>query len=86
MILDGDPMGGVIGLYRFVGASQPPQQIGADRVKDVIAGKVESFENIQCNLRPVHLGERNSPVERDDCVRGEREQLIVERENLVPVR
>jgi hypothetical protein len=35
---------GVVGLRRFLGTVEPPEQVGADRVEQVVRGEVEPVD------------------------------------------
>src|SRR5487761_2640688 len=59
--------GPVVRQARFVTQAEPMQQIGARRVIGVIGGQrvLEAVDGRQCYLRPLQLGNRDGPVERD---------------------
>jgi hypothetical protein len=72
----------------FVVAAHAPEQIGANRVEHVIAielGAVEAIDERQCRMRSLDFGYHNRTVERDDGAWCDRQELIVQPQDLSPV-
>src|SRR5919108_1090578 len=72
-------------LVRVGGAAQAPQEVGADRMEQVIAVEVEVVDERQRRIRSLDLRHGDRPVESYYRARGDREELVVEREDLPPV-
>ena len=70
---------------RLVVAVEANEQLGAGGVEQVIGVEVEGVDDGERRRRTFDLGEGDRAVERDDGVRGDREELVVELENLAPV-
>src|SRR3954471_5886702 len=66
-------------------AAQAPQEVGADGVEYVVAVEVERVHQREGGAGAAELGHRHGAVECDDGARGERQQLVVERDDLAPV-
>ena len=66
-------------------ASQPAKQVRTDRVKQVIAVELQSIDYLESRSGPDHLGHRDGPVQGHDRPRGERRELVIEREDLSPI-
>ena len=67
-------------------AARGAQQIGADGVEQVVALERQGIETASAGAGTVDLGERDGAVQRRRRgPRGERDQLVVEREDLPPV-
>ena len=64
---------------------QPAQQVGAHRVKQVVTGQVECIHQSQRLFRAFDFGNHHRAIQRDHGARRQREQLVVEREDLPPV-
>ena len=62
-----------------------PQQIGADRVVVLVAVELQCVDELQGGCRTVDLGESNGSVQCDDRRGVQREQLVIEHEDLRPV-
>src|SRR5207302_424136 len=62
------------------------QQIGADRVEQVVAGEVEIVDQRQRGCGAVDLGDRDRAVQRNDRTGGQCGELVVELQDLPPVR
>lgn len=73
---------------RLLTAAQPAQQVGAGRMVGVIAGQLvlKTVGRRQCHLRAVKLGDRDGPIEGDDRRGVEADELVVEGNDLRPVR
>ena len=71
---------------RFRPAAQPAQQIGANRVKQVVPRQGERVHHRERRLGTCHLGVSDGPVQGDDGSWRIREQLIVQRQDPAPVR
>jgi hypothetical protein len=56
----------VVGDHRLLTAAEPLQEVGADRVKQVIPIEVETIDQRQRGVRSVDLRHRNRAVQRDD--------------------
>jgi hypothetical protein len=61
------------------------EELRARRVEQVVRVEVERVDDRERRLRAFELRERNRAVERDDRVRGDSEQLVVQLEDLTPV-
>ncbi len=75
----------LVGERRLGGAAQTSQQVGADGMEQVVAVEVEAVDEGERRIRSFDLGHRDRPVERDDRGRGERQQLVVQLQDLPPV-
>lgn len=68
------------------GASQAPQQVRPHRVVDVQPLEPQGVHRRERDRRTLDLRERDGTVQRHDRGRRDREQVVVEREDLRPVR
>jgi hypothetical protein len=64
---------------------QAPQQVRADGVKQMDVAQVEVVDERERRIRALDLGDRDGAIARHDRARHEREQLVIERDDLVPV-
>ena len=78
--------GRVIGRARLLAPAQPAQQVGAGGVEDAIARKRQAVDLRQRDLGAVELGHRDRPVEPHDRRGVEADELVVEGDDLRPVR
>ncbi len=79
----------VVGVRRFAGTVKTPEQVGAYRVEEIVAVEVlpiETIDECQRRSRSVDFGHRNRAVQRHDGTGRERHQLVVELDDLPPVR
>lgn len=67
-------------------ASEPPQQVGTNCVKQVVPLELEGFDLLERPCRAVDFGNHHGPVQSDDGAGREREELVVQREDLAPIR
>ena len=78
--------GGVVCLLRLGAAAEPAEHVGAGGVPCVVARQGQPVDEREGDFRAVQLGDRDGAVERDDRRRVEPGQLVVERDDLGPVR
>src|SRR5258706_395576 len=78
---------GLIGGRGLSIPAEPAEQIGADRVEEVVAVQVRGqvVHHHERGRRPVDFGQRDGAVERDDGAGTYGEQLVVELQYLRPV-
>src|SRR3954469_11125013 len=76
--------GAFVRARRLRKPSHTRQQVGAYRVKQVIPVELELFDDAQRLTRRTELGHGNCTIERHDGRRREDEELVVERDDLVP--
>jgi hypothetical protein len=76
---------GTVGSVRLGPAAQPPQQVGADRVEQVVPVQVQLVYEGQRGGWAVQFGHCHRPVERHHRARRDDQQLVVEAQDLVPV-
>src|SRR6266851_5760627 len=78
---------GLIGGRGLSIPAEPAEQIGADRVEEVVAVQVRGqvVHDHERGRRSVDFGERNGAVERDDRAGCDGQQLVVELQYLRPV-
>src|ERR1700680_1928996 len=67
-------------------AAKPAEQVRPDRMEEVVAVEVKALDGTQRGCRALHLGKRNGAVERNDGGGGDRHELVVELEDLAPIR
>ena len=67
-------------------AAQAPEQVGTDRVEQVIAIEIEAVDERERRMRSVDFGHGDRAVQRDDRARRDRHELVVELQDLPPVR
>src|SRR5690606_41945781 len=77
--------GGGVGLIGLRGAAQAVQQVGADRVEQVVAVQVQRVDQGEGRGGAVYLGDGHGAVEGGDRAAVEGRQLAVEGEDLAPV-
>ncbi len=79
---------GLVGGPGLGGPAQPPEQVGADGVEQVVpaqVGRGQAVDQIEGHRRAVDLGHRDGAVECDHRAWRDREQLVVQPQDLVPV-
>jgi hypothetical protein len=67
------------------GSAQAAQQVGADRVEQVVPAEIEAVHDGEGGGRALDLGHRDRAVERDHRARRDGQQLVVQRQDLIPV-
>ncbi len=67
-------------------AAKAPEQVGADGVEHVISVELELVDEDERCFRSLDLGYGDRAVERDDRSRREGQKLVVEPQDLAPVR
>ena len=77
--------GAFVGGRGLAVAAQPPEQIGSGGVEGVVAVQVQLVHQRERGGRAVDLADGDGAVEGDDRGRGDREQLVVEGDDLRPV-
>ena len=70
----------------FGAPPQPAQEVGPDRVEEVVRLEGQAFEGGQPGLGSLDFGDGDSAIEGDDRRPVENEQLVVEGEDLAPIR
>src|SRR5260370_172114 len=84
----GKRAGHVVGGRGFLVAAEAAQQVGARRVEQVVTVQDRRTQVVHCGQAgygAVDFGERDGAVERDYWSRRERVELVVERQDGVPV-
>src|SRR4029078_2852373 len=79
-----------VGGCRLRVAAEAAKKIGAYGVKElvaieVMAMRVKCVDDSECDVRTVHLADRDRAIERDDRARHEGKQLIVQLQDLTRV-
>src|SRR3954449_1171557 len=77
---------GAVRLLGFDAPAEPAEQVGAGGVPRVVARERQPVDRGEGDLRAVQLRDRDRAVECDDRRRVEPGQLVVERDDLRPVR
>src|SRR5580765_8029436 len=67
-------------------ATQSPQHVGADRMKQVVLTELEPVYEGERSIGAFDLSDRDGAVEGDHGTRRHRQQLVVQLQNLQPVR
>jgi hypothetical protein len=65
--------------------AEAAEQIGADRMKEVIAIEVQGVDQRQRRIWSCHFRQRDGAVQCHDRTRRERHQVVVQLKNLPPV-
>src|SRR5438309_8479808 len=66
-------------------ACAPAEQVGADRVIEVVALEVQRVHQAEGGVRTLHLGEGHRAIQLYHRARGHDHELVVELEDLPPV-
>src|SRR5438105_4433943 len=76
----------VVCRHCLIGTTKAAKQVGVDDMEHGILVELELLDDRQRRVGSLDLGHRDRPVDRDDRRRREQLQLVVEREDLSPVR
>ena len=68
------------------GAACAPEQVSADRVKQAVVSQIEAVDHVEGRAGALHLRERHGAVQGDDGAWRERQELVVELQDLAPIR
>ena len=76
---------GVVRQRCFGVAPQSSEQVGADRMEQVVATKVEAINEGERSIGTLNLRDRDCAIERHDRARRQRQELVVQLQDLPPV-
>ena len=77
--------GCAIGGCRIGCATEPSQQISPNRMAQMIFRQINGVDQLERLLNAVYLRYNHSPIQRNNRIRSNGHELIVELQNLPPV-
>src|SRR5882672_6039433 len=77
---------GAVRRGRLMMAPEPPQQVGANRMEQVVRTEIQSVDQCERRMRSLNFGDSDGAIESNHGTRRQQEKTVVQLEDVRPVR